>query len=95
MPGDVIRWRILERMKIRQSDLARAMGVSTVRLNHIVNGKAPITPAMAIRLGHAVGEEPRYWLCLQAEYDLYRAGERLGDTLDKLPKPVRKGRAAE
>lgn len=95
MPGSVIRHRILENGKIRQSDLARAMGVSAVRINHIVNGKAPITPAMAVRLAHALGEEPRYWLLLQAEYDLYREVERLGDVLNKLPKLVRKHSPAE
>jgi len=72
-------------MGLRQSDLARAMGISTVRLNQIINGHAPITPEMALRLGKVTGTEPEYWLSLQSDLDLFDARVRLGERLDSLP----------
>ena len=84
MPGAVVRHQILKRLGIRQSDLARAMGISTVRVNHIVMGKAPITVEAALRLGKATNTDPEYWLALQTAYSLHRARRRLARTLEKL-----------
>lgn len=86
LPGSVLRHQILNRMRLKQAELARAMGVSAVRINHIVNGKAPITPSMALRLAHATNTEAEYWLSLQASFDLFEARERLSGTLEQLPK---------
>ena len=85
LPGSIIRHKIVSRMGLRQSDLARAMGISTVRLNQIINGHAPITPEMALRLGKVTGTEPEYWLSLQSDLDLFDARVRLGERLDSLP----------
>ena len=84
-PGVVIRNQILRRLKLRQADLARAMDVSTVTVNHIVNGKTPITAGMAVRLGRVTGTSPDYWLGLQRDLDLFRAKRRLRAVLDRLP----------
>jgi plasmid maintenance system antidote protein VapI len=65
------------------------MGVSAVAVSNIVNGHAPITAGMALRLGHATGTRPEYWLKLQRRYDLYKARQRLDEVLKKLPKIVR------
>jgi addiction module HigA family antidote len=53
-PGDLIRDQILKRFALRQADLASAKGISKVRLNLIINKKAPLTPEMAFRFdkGH-------------------------------------------
>ncbi|HEX8839732.1 MAG TPA: HigA family addiction module antitoxin, partial [Sphingomicrobium sp.] len=67
-------------------------GVSAVTISHIVNGHAPITAAMALRLGYATGTKPQYWLKLQSEYDLYRAKQLLAPALKKIPRvPERTG----
>jgi addiction module HigA family antidote len=87
LPGAVLRHKVLSRLKMRQADLARAMGVSTVRVNHIVNGKAPITPEMALRLERATNTDAAYWLALQMEFSLCRARRRLALELQKL-QPV-------
>jgi addiction module HigA family antidote len=76
----------IEGRGITQSDLARAMGVSRVRVNQIVRGHAPITTEMALRLGKVTGTSPEYWLGLQREFDLARAGRRLASKLSKLPE---------
>ena len=86
LPGNVLRDEIINHRHIRQADLARTMGVSTVTISHIVNGHAPISAAMAVRLGHATGTKPEYWLRLQRRYDLFKARQQLAATLETLPK---------
>jgi len=76
---------VLEQMPIRQADFARAMGISTVRLNQILNGRAPITPEMALRLARVTGSSPEYWLALQNDWSLHKTRARLRTELDKLP----------
>jgi antitoxin HigA-1 len=86
LPGHVLKDEILIHRHVRQADLARTMGVSAVAVSHIVNGHAPITASMALRLGHATGTSPDYWLKLQRKYDLFKAKQRLDEVLKKLPK---------
>lgn len=86
LPGQVLKDQIINDRHIRQADLARTMGVSAVTISHIVNGHAPITAAMALRLGYATGTKPQYWLKLQSEYDLHRAKQQLESTLKRIPK---------
>jgi len=85
LPGSIIRHKVVSRMGIRQSDLARAMGISTVRLNQIINGHAPITPETALRLGKVTGTAAEDWLSLQSDFDLFQARVRLGEQLESLP----------
>ena len=84
LPGTVLRHKVLSRLKMRQSDLARAMGISTVRMNQIVKGKAPITPEMALRLERVTGTHAKYWLTLQTEFELHRWRRRLARRLKDL-----------
>lgn len=72
-------------MNMRQSELARAMGISKVRINQILNGRAPISTEVALRLGQVTRTAPDYWLRVQSEFDLYQANRRLRPVLDKLP----------
>jgi addiction module HigA family antidote len=77
-------------MRIKQADLANAMGVSKVRINQILNGHAPITPEMALRLAKVTGTAAHDWLALQRDFDLHRAQRRLARELQKLPSLVPK-----
>ena len=86
LPGQVLKDQIINHRHIRQADLARTMGVSAVTISHIVNGHAPITAAMALRLGYATDTKPEYWLKLQNEYDLYRAKQQLEPALKQISK---------
>jgi addiction module HigA family antidote len=65
---------------------ARAIGVSPMRISHIVNGTRPISAELALRIGRALGQSPQYWLNLQTMYDLKVAeaavGEKLADVAD-------------
>jgi addiction module HigA family antidote len=93
MPGLILRHKILKRMGIKQAELAEAMDVSKVRINQILNGRAPITPNMALRLGRVTNTAPEYWLGLQRDFDLHQARHRLASVLEKLP--ILPGRASD
>jgi len=57
---------------------ARALGVTRQTLNNLVNGKAGVSPEMAIRLSKTFGSSPEVWLGVQMDYDLARAERHLG-----------------
>jgi len=89
MPGEILRRRLkAESVAIRQDELADALKVTRLTVNHILNGKSAITPDMALRLEAVLGTSPRMWLKLQAEYDLFVARRKLGDKLSEMPRLV-------
>lgn len=69
-PGRVLLEEWMEPFGISQNGLARHIGVPARRINEIVLGKRAITVDTAIRLGEAFGNSPRYWMALQAEFDI-------------------------
>jgi addiction module HigA family antidote len=81
-PGSVLREKIEKRLGISQDRLAKALGVSRLTINEIVNEKRTVTADMALKLAKALGTDPEFWLTLQQGFDLARARERCGD----LPK---------
>ena len=69
---------ILDELAISQAELARAIGVSPMRVSHIIKGKRPVTADLALRLGRRFRHTPQYWLNLQARHDLDRALDEMG-----------------
>jgi len=72
-PGQAVRFDCLDASGLTVTEGARVLGVSRQALNNLVNGKAGITPEMAIRLDKAFGGGAETWLRLQASYDLAQA----------------------
>ncbi len=68
-PGEFLR-EILEDLGMTQATFAEAIGVSPMRVSHLLNGSRPVNAEMALRLGRAFGQTPQYWLNLQNMYDL-------------------------
>jgi addiction module HigA family antidote len=87
-PGDLLRKRILGAefggKKITQDRLAKALAVSRLSVNQIINGRRSITADMALRLAHVLGTTPEFWLNLQRDIDLYEARIGLGKELERL-----------
>lgn len=71
-PGEFLR-EVLDEMKMSQAQFARAIGVSPMRISHVVNGSRPVTAELALLFGKSLGQSPQYWLNLQADHDLKRA----------------------
>lgn len=82
-PGEILA-DDLEELGISQSQLARALGVPRSRINQIVLGRRSIEADTALRLARFFGTSDRYWLNLQARYDLEVTKDALGDALTKV-----------
>jgi addiction module HigA family antidote len=72
-PGEVLRQLCLEPLNLTVTDTARSLGVSRKALSSILNGRAGISPEMAVRLSMAFNTSAESWLNQQLQYDLWRA----------------------
>jgi len=72
-PGEILRELCLDPMGISVTDAAEALGVSRKTLSSILNGRAGISPEMAIRLSKAFDTSPESWLNQQQQFDLWQA----------------------
>ena len=69
-PGRIVKQDCVEPLELTITEAARALGVTRQALNNLVNGKAGVSPEMAVRLSKAFGASPEMWLRLQANYEL-------------------------
>lgn len=83
-PGEYIR-EVLGELGLTQTAFAQAIGVSPLRVSHLLKGQRPVTAELALRLGRALGQTPQYWINLQADCDLKMAKATVKDRL----RPVR------
>ncbi len=72
-PGEVLRQLCLEPLGLSVTDAAKGLGVSRKTLSAILNGRAGISPEMAVRLSLAFGTSSESWLNQQIQYDLWQA----------------------
>lgn len=82
-PGEILLEEFLEPLGITQYRLARDIRVPPRRINEIVHGRRAITADTALRLARYFRTSERFWLNLQARYDLEVEKDRLGDRLEK------------
>lgn len=75
-PGEVLLEEFLKPMAISQNRLAREIGVPPRRINEIVLGKRAITADTAVRLARYFGTSEKFWMGLQADYDLEEVHRR-------------------
>lgn len=79
-PGEFLR-ETLEELALTQVAFADAIGVSAMRVSHVLKGDRPVTAELALRIGRALGQTPQYWLSLQTSYDLKMAQIEMKDAL--------------
>jgi addiction module HigA family antidote len=72
-PGEVLRALCLEPLGVSVTAAAAALGVSRKTLSAILNGRAGISPEMAVRLSIAFDTTAESWLNQQVQYDLWQA----------------------
>jgi len=75
-PGEVLRKLCLEPLGLSVTEAANALGVSRKTLSSILNGRAGISPEMAVRLSIAFSTTAESWLNQQMQYDLWQAERR-------------------
>jgi addiction module HigA family antidote len=93
-PGEFLK-EILDESGLSQAAFARIVGLSTMRISHVVSGKRPVTAEMALLFGKAFGQTPQYWLNLQADYDLKTAARGLGRKLSHVHEYTATGKIAQ
>ena len=81
-PGEILLTEFLEPLGVSQYQLAKAVDVPARRINEIVHGQRRISADTALRLSRYFGTSERFWMNLQARYDLEIEKDRLGATLD-------------
>jgi addiction module HigA family antidote len=80
-PGEILLEEFLTPLNLTQYRLAKDIGVAPRRINEIVHGSRAITADTALRLARYFGTSERFWMNLQARYDLEVAKIRLGRRL--------------
>lgn len=75
-PGAFLRDKFLTPSNISQADFARKIGWRKERLNKLIRARCGITADAALDLADALGTSPKFWLQLQAEFDLATAERR-------------------
>jgi len=75
-PGEMLLEEFIKPLGWTQVEVARRLGVSVNRLNELVLGKRGITADTALRLSRCFSTTPRFWMHLQADWDLHEAVRR-------------------
>ena len=87
-PGFYLK-ELLDELKVSQYRLAKDLGVSAMRINHVINEKRPVNAELALRLGKYFGQEPRYWINLQSRYDMDVSDDALSEQVTREVHPFR------
>ena len=72
-PGEILKALCLEPLGVSVTDAAAALGISRKTLSSILNGRAGISPEMAVRLSIAFDTSAESWLNQQTQFDLWHA----------------------
>jgi addiction module HigA family antidote len=87
-PGRVLREEFMDPMKLDTDALASALAVEPGRIAPLVTSAAPVTSDMALRLARCFRTTARFWLGLQAAYDLETAEDEHGAEIAALVHPL-------
>ena len=79
-PGRVLREELTSR-SLSATSLALKLRVAPQRFQKIIAGKRGISPETALRLGRFFGNEPEFWLSMQANYDLAMLRKQMGERI--------------
>jgi addiction module HigA family antidote len=82
-PGEILREEFLSPLGLSAHQLALALRVPATRINDIVNERRGITADTALRLSRYFGTTPRFWMNMQASWELEVAEDQLGKALQR------------
>lgn len=72
-PGEMLKETVFEPLDLPVKEAAERLSMSRAALSRVLNGKAGISPDLAVRLEMAGISTARFWINLQANYDLWQA----------------------
>jgi len=88
-PGQFIRMEVIEPLSLSVTEGARILGVTRPALSALLNGRAALSPDMALRIEKAFGPKMDTLLRMQAAYEISRARDREGEIKIKRYVPKR------
>ncbi len=83
-PGIFLNETVIKPLEIGVTQAAKHLSMSRTALSRVLNGKAGISPDLAVRLEQAGQSSARFWVNLQANYDLWNATNREQPKVTKL-----------
>ncbi|TAN49371.1 MAG: addiction module antidote protein, HigA family [Methylococcaceae bacterium] len=83
-PGEVLKDGVFTDTATSIAGFAKRIGVTRVALSRVLNGKAAISPDMALRLADALGGSAESWLHMQANYDLWQARQKPRTAIERI-----------
>ncbi len=87
-PGEILKEDVLPELGITVTEAAKQLGITRVALSRIINGKAGVSPDMALRLAAWLGGSPESWLNMQSVYDLYQAAQKRRPNIKPIQEAV-------
>lgn len=84
-PGELLREDVVPALGLPITEIAKHLGISRQTFYDILNERAPVTPAMALRLGKLCGNGPRIWINLQTSYDLEKLEREMEAEIAAIP----------
>ena len=91
-PGEILLEEFLNPMEISAYRLAKETFIPQTRISEIIKGNRRITADTALRFSKFFGTSAKFWLGLQADYDLEEEKREKEKELNEI-KPL-KGNAA-
>lgn len=83
-PGELLREDVLQPLGIEVNEAAQRLGLSRTTLSRVINGRAGISPDLAVRLERAGVSTARFWMTLQTNYELAQAEKRKQPKVQRL-----------
>lgn len=81
-PGEYLK-ELLDELDVSQASFAATIGVSPMRISHVVTGSRPVTAELAVLFSKAFDQSAEYWLNLQTAFDLAHARDSVNRQLRK------------
>ena len=86
-PGKILKRDFMEPFGLSSTALAKALGVTSTRVNDVVRGHRGITAETALRLARYFGTDAESWMNLQQRYELACAERAKGDLVRRVIQP--------
>jgi addiction module HigA family antidote len=87
-PGEILRDDVIAPLGLSVTEAAERLAMSRVALSRVLNGKAGISPDLAVRLEQAGASTAQAWVAMQANYDLWQALQHKQPPVQRLVAPA-------
>jgi antitoxin HigA-1 len=87
-PGEILREDYMLPLKLSMNRLALDLRVPVTRIAEILHGRRGVSPDTALRLARYFNTSARFWLNLQAAYDLEVAEDELAQAIRREVRPA-------